>query len=29
LGERGKEVVFSATSIDDIHDILARIDSLL
>lgn len=29
LGERGKEVVFSATTIDDIHDILARIDSLL
>jgi Tfp pilus assembly protein PilZ len=29
LGERGKEVVFSAVSIEEIHDILARIDALL
>jgi len=29
LGERGKSVVFSAVSIEDVHDILARIDSLL
>jgi len=29
LGERGKTVVFSAVSIEDVHDILARIDSLL
>lgn len=29
LGESGKSIVFSATTIDDVHDILARIDSLL
>ena len=29
LGDRGKSVVFSAVSIEDVHDILARIDSLL
>jgi Tfp pilus assembly protein PilZ len=29
LGERGKSVVFSAVSVEDVHDILARIDSLL
>jgi Tfp pilus assembly protein PilZ len=29
LGERGKAVVFSAVSIEEIHDILARIDALL
>jgi hypothetical protein len=29
LGEKGKSLVFPATSIDDIVDILARIDSLL
>jgi hypothetical protein len=29
LGESGKSIVFSATTIEDVHDILARIDSLL
>jgi hypothetical protein len=29
LGEKGKELVFPANSVDDVVDILARIDSLL
>jgi hypothetical protein len=29
LGEKGKSLVFPANSVDDIVDILARIDSLL
>lgn len=29
LGERGKAVVFAVGSIEDVHDVLARIDSLL
>jgi hypothetical protein len=29
LGDRGKSVVFAISSIEDVHDILARIDSLL
>ena len=29
LGEKGKSLVFSASGIADVHDILARIDSLL
>jgi len=29
LGDAGKELVFSAATVDEIHDILARVDSLL
>lgn len=29
LGEAGKAIVFSVSTIEDVHDILARIDSLL
>lgn len=29
LGEKGKSLVFPATSVDEVNDILARIDSLL
>jgi Tfp pilus assembly protein PilZ len=29
LGEKGKELVFTATSVDDVIDILNRVDSLL